>query len=205
MGGSTGVWLMPKCRYCKKKFESFSSLDRFCSVEHAIAYLATPEGVEKHKKVKAKMSRERRTAQKEALKTRSQWIKDLQRAFNEFIRLRDSEQPCISCDVTNEELAEKWKGGKWDAGHYRSVGSAPHLRFTESNCHKQCKKCNNYESGNHVEYRKRLIERIGMEALEKLEAEQEPLKIRIDEIKERLKHYRAEVRRLKRENEANAF
>ena len=190
---------MPKCRYCKKKFDSFSSLDRFCSYEHAIAYLATPEGVEKHRKVKAKMQRERITAKKEALKTKGEWTRDLQRVFNEFIRLRDSDQDCISCDASNASLAEKWRGGKWDAGHYRSTGSAPHLRFSEANCHKQCKRCNNQLSGNIVEYRKRLIKRIGVEAVEAIEANQTPLRLTVEDIKAMLKEYRAKVRQLKRE------
>ena len=194
-----GLAVMPKCRYCKSAFQSASSLDKFCGYKCAMAFLATPEGAEKHKKVKAKMQRERITAKKEALKTKGEWTRDLQRVFNEFIRLRDSEQPCISCGVSNGQLAEKWRGGKWDAGHYRSVGSAPHMRFDEANCHKQCKKCNNYDSGNHVEYRKGLIQRIGLEAVERIESEQKPLKLSIQDIKELLKHYRAEVRRLKRE------
>lgn len=190
---------MPKCRYCKEKFEAKSSLAKFCSYQHAMAFLATPEGVEKHKKVQAKIKREKLQARKEALKTRGDWLKDLQRVFNEFIRLRDAEQPCISCGITSAQLAEKWRGGKWDAGHYRSVGSAPHMRFNEQNCHKQCKKCNNWDSGNHVEYRKGLIERIGLEAVEKIESEQAIVKLTIEDIKAMLKHYRAEVRTLKRE------
>lgn len=190
---------MPKCRYCKAKFDASNSTERFCSYQHAIAYLATPEGAEKHKKARAKLDRANIKARKEKLKTRGDWTKLLQRSFNEFIRLRDRNQACISCGVTNEQLAEKWKGGKWDGGHYRSVGSAPHLRFTETNCHKQCKKCNKYESGNHVEYRKGLIKRIGLDAVEAIEADQGPLKLTVEQIKERLKQYRAEVRKLKSE------
>lgn len=170
---------------------------KFCSYEHAMAYLATPEGVEKHKKVKAKIQREKTRVRKQHLKTRGDWIKDLQRAFNEYIRLRDRNQSCISCGTTNSQLAEKWRGGKWDAGHYRSVGSAPELRFNENNCHKQCKRCNNQLSGNVVEYRKRLIERIGLDQVELIEGPHPPLKLTIDEIKTKLAHYRALIRELK--------
>lgn len=192
---------MPRCRYCKQKFESRNSLTMFCSPEHAMAYLKTPVGAEKHRKVKAKIQREKRNARKEAIKTRGDWIKDLQTAFNEFIRLRDHDKDCISCGATNESLAEKWRGGKWDAGHYRSRGSAPELRFTEDNVHKQCKKCNRQLSGNVVEYRKGLIERIGLERLEKLEGPHPALKLSITEIKAMLKDYRARVRQLKKQIE----
>ena len=54
---------------------------------------------------------------KEKLKSRSDWLKDLQRVFNEFIRLRDADLPCISCG--------RYHQGQWHAGHYRSVGGLP--------------------------------------------------------------------------------
>ena len=60
-------------------------------------------------------------------------------------------------------------GGNWDCGHYRSVGSAPHLRFHLWGAHKQCVKCNRYLSGNVTEYRTRLIQKIGQEKVEAFE------------------------------------
>ena len=190
---------MPRCRFCKSTFEAKNSLNRLCSPKCAYAWLMTEEGQKQHRKVKAKIQREKINAKKEALKTKGDWTKELQKVFNEFIRLRDRDEECISCDASNATLAEKWKGGKWDAGHYRSTGSAPHLRFNEANAAKQCKKCNNQLSGNIVEYRKKLIKRIGVEAVEALEANQEPLRLTVEDIKAMLKEYRAKVRQLKRE------
>jgi len=60
-------------------------------------------------------------------------------------------------------------GSRVDAGHYRSRGAAPHLRFNVFNCHAQSVKDNRHLSGNIVEYRMRLIERIGLERVERLE------------------------------------
>ena len=79
---------MPRCRYCKTRFDAKNSLTRFCTYKCAMAYLVTPEGVERHKKVAAKLKREKINAKKEALKTKGDWTKELQKVFNEFIRLR---------------------------------------------------------------------------------------------------------------------
>ena len=116
----------------------------------------------------------------EKLKTRSQWIKEAQIAFNKYIRQRDqiSGYACIS----SGRLLD-WSGNAVDAGHYRSVGSAPQLRFNEHNCHAQSKHDNQYKSGNAVDYRIGLIARIGLEAVEALEADNEPRKYSIEELK----------------------
>lgn len=102
---------------------------------------------------------------KEALKTRGDHIREAQQAFNEFIRARDQAagHQCISSGKPLD-----WSGNAVDAGHYRSVGSAPHLRFDERNCHAQSKQDNRFLSGNAVDYRIGLIARIGQEAVDAL-------------------------------------
>lgn len=190
---------MARCRYCKKQFKAFNSLEKYCSTAHAFAFLATPEGVAKKKAAQEKLYRKETKKKKESIKKRGAWISDLQREFNRFIRLRDRDQDCISCGKTNAEAGERFSGGAWDAGHYRSVGSAPNLRFNEDNVHKQCKKCNNFESGKTVDYRIRLIDRIGVERVEAVERNQTPLKLTIQEIKDLIAFYRKKVRELERE------
>lgn len=88
---------------------------------------------------------------------------------------------CISCGANCGATAV---GGDGDAGHFRSRGSAPHLRFDERNCHLQCKKCNRYLSGNVANYRIGLIERIGLDAVDALESDQEPRNHTIDDLRE---------------------
>ncbi|TEW24926.1 recombination protein NinG, partial [Histophilus somni] len=100
-------------------------------------------------------------AVKERLKSRSERLKELQGVFNRFIRLRDKNLPCISCG--------RYHQGQWHAGHYRSVGACPELRFNEDNVHKQCSVCNNHKSGNVIEYRINLVAKIGVERVEFLE------------------------------------
>lgn len=93
-----------------------------------------------------------------------------QKAFNEFIRLRDSSLGCISCDKPSD-----W-GGQWHAGHYKTVGARPDLRFNEDNCNKQCAQCNNFLSGNLTNYRFALIEKIGKQRVIALECDNDTQK-----------------------------
>ena len=103
--------------------------------------------------------------------------------------MRDKDEGCISCG--------KPLGSKYDAGHFKSVGNYPELRFEENNVHAQCVHCNQYRGGNIHEYRKRLIDRVGLHVVEWLELNHEPKKYTLQEIKELKKEYRERIRGLK--------
>jgi hypothetical protein len=132
---------------------------------------------------------------KEAIKSRAQWLREAQQAFNAFIRLRD-QLAGHSCISSGRPL--DWSGNGVDAGHYRSVGSAPHLRFNEDNCHAQSKHDNQWKSGNAVDYRINLIKRIGLERVESLEADNEPRKYSIPDLKEIIATYRQKAKELRK-------
>ena len=133
-------------------------------------------------------------AKKEALKTARDWTKEAQVAFNSFIRARDKDKPCICC---GQPLSSGSIGGEFDCGHYRSVGSAPHLRFDERNAHGQRKQCNRYGAGRAVDYRIGLIRRIGVVSVESLEADQTPKKYSIEDLKAIKALYVAKLKELK--------
>ena len=82
-----------------------------------------------------------------------------QRHVNEYIRLRDAGEPCISCG--NYRTLQ--------AGHFIAAGSCDGLRFDLDNVNGQCKKCNYFLSGNQLEYRKNLLKKIGLKRVENLE------------------------------------
>ena len=134
---------------------------------------------------------------KEKLKSRADHLREAQAAVNEFIRLRDGDLPCISCDSTPNDN-DLMTGSRWDAGHYRSVGACPELRFEPLNIHRQCVRCNRNLSGNAVEYRIRLVLRIGAEKLAWLEGPHPVRKYTVEEIKAIKADYRAKTRELKR-------
>lgn len=160
-----------RCKQCGGEIKSPVAFQVACSVPCAIK-LARERVAKKRQRDAKRQVREA----KARLMTRSDWLKKAQVAFNRYIRLRDRDKPCISCG--------RYDVVQWHAGHYRSVKSAPELRFTETNVAAQCSQCNDRLSGNLVEYRKGLIARIGIEAVEDLERERPPAKWTIDEIRQ---------------------
>jgi hypothetical protein len=149
------------------------------------------QATEKKKAKEAQEDRKKTREKLDAMRTKPQLVKVAQTAFNAFVRARDADKPCISCGKPPDDSSNGW-----DASHYRSVGSAPHIRFVEDNCHKGCKHCNQYLAGNIVEYRKGLIERIGLTRVEQIEADQTVRKYTKEGLQEIARHYKAEVKRL---------
>lgn len=181
-----------KCavKACRAEFEPRSMTHKCCGAACA-ADFAMSERVRKERSERQEGLR--------ALKTKGDHVKDAQQAFNAFCRERDKGQQCISCDVHLSAVTTS-AGGGVDCGHFRSRGSAPHLRFDERNAHGQCKRCNRYLSGNVTEYRPRLIARIGLAAVEALEADNEPRRYTIEQLIELKNHYRAKLRSLTKGN-----
>lgn len=130
-----------KCKGCGNKFTPYNSLQKACSPRCALDIVEA----EKQKAFKRE-TRER----KEKLKTRSDWMREAQIATNRYIRARDrvyakreGRYPeCCSCGTTNQDI-------QYAAGHFKTVGAYPELRFNEFNIHIQCnKRCNKELSGN---------------------------------------------------------
>jgi hypothetical protein len=184
-----------KCKHCRESF----SPERFGQIVHLTC--AEPFAVavrEKEERKKAKIEKANDRAKREAFKRIPELLELTQRDFNAWIRARDKAIGafCISCSRRLD-----WSGNAVDAGHYRSVGSASHLRFDERNCHAQCKHCNQWKSGNVVDYRIGLIRRIGLEAVEALEASNEVHKWTKDELRAIRDKYRALAKELKKGQE----
>ncbi|HHU0804209.1 TPA: recombination protein NinG [Enterobacter hormaechei subsp. steigerwaltii] len=183
-----------KCKVCGEYFvPKFHDIRiRWCSPEHG-AILALEE--REKEKVKAaakrikeqkeaeKVGRKRRKAKRESLKSKSQWDKEAQSAFNRYIRIRDEGKPCVSCGNPLIGKSNYLTGSAIDASHYRSRGAASHLKFNTFNVHSACTRCNRQLSGNAVEYRIRLIDRIGLERVERLESNNEPRRFDIPYLK----------------------
>lgn len=152
---------------------------------------------EKARKALAQVERSEIKVRKERLKSRADYLREAQTAVNEYVRLRDAHLPCISCDSMPNDN-DLMTGSRWDAGHYRSVGACPELRYEPLNIHRQCVKCNRNLSGNAVEYRIRLVLRIGADRVDWIEGPHEPRKYTVEEINGIKAHYRALTRELKR-------
>lgn len=185
-----------KCKVCRTEFVPTKPMQSVCGLSCALSLASTAKA--KRERTQASQERKETKAKLEKLKTRGEWIADAQAAFNRYIRLRDAGKPCICCGLP---MGPNVPGGAVDAGHYRSRGSAPHLRFSESNVHAQRKQCNRYGSGNVVGYRLGLIERIGLVAVEALEADNTPRKYSADDLRAIKATYQAKRLELEKKND----
>lgn len=186
-----------KCRVaeCRATFVPAQPFQTWCSPDCAVVIIRQRQ--EKQRKSFAQRERREIKVRKEKLKSRADHLREAQAAVNEYVRLRDAHLPCISCDSMPNDN-DLMTGSRWDAGHYRSVGACPELRFEPLNIHRQCVKCNRNLSGNAVEYRIRLVQRIGVETVAWLEGPHEPRKYTVEEIKNIKAEYRAKTRELKK-------
>lgn len=205
-------WPRRKCLICRDWFHPKFSNEWWCCPEHG-AELAIKRRSREREKAEAKLRKEQQQKEREAkdklkirklaVKPTSYFRQQAQTAFNQFIRLRDRDEPCISCGEPNPPDLH---GGQWDCGHFLSVGSHPELRFEERNAYKQCKSCNagagKFSHKNNTvtqKYELRLIEKFGQELVDWLRGPHEiPHWKREDYIRIR-DEYRAKVRELKRE------
>lgn len=188
-----------RCTGCKKPFPLehemiMTPAGKFHSQECLIQYATQPENaprlVKKGQELQAKQERAEFAARKAALRPRKWYLDEAQKWFNLFIRLRDYDEPCISC--------ERKTGAKMNAGHYRSVADCSALRFHELNVHLQCEYCNRHKHGREKEYRKRLIMKIGQAKVDWIEQHEAHHLYSVDELKQIITHYKAKCRALSR-------
>lgn len=144
-----------KCKQCGEVFQKVQTLQFVCTPRCGIEYAK-----QQREKKEIEGWKQRKKAVKQSLKTKQDYEKELQAVFNTFIRTRDKDKPCISC---NRPLV-----GKFDAGHYFPVGTYKNLRYNEDNCFGQCVHCNQHKHGALNEYTIMLPNRIGKANFDKL-------------------------------------
>jgi len=175
------------CKVCQEKFTPPNTLARTCSIKCAIidGESAKKESIKTEKKENRKAKKEF----KEKHKTRSEWAKEAQAAVNSYIRARDAGKPCISCDKPDNGQHQR------HASHYRSVGACSSLRFNTFNIHASCATCNSVLSGNLLEYRIRLIKKLGADRVDWLECQNELVRYDIEYLARLKKVFNKRARR----------
>ena len=149
-----------RCRACKsyKPSDDMQCINNAYYCDHAcvIAYTQKPKV---KKAAKSKVNAEKKRAfYDDDIKTRKAAAK---KACHDYIKARDIGLPCICC---GESMT-----GQIHAGHYLESGNNPKIRYDEDNINSQRAYCNTYKGGNSDDYRGRLIEKIGLERVERLE------------------------------------
>lgn len=195
-----------KCRFCQSHYRPTQVGQKHCGAIECKARWAEEwlekDRAKKHRALaQAKLEEKRKDkARREALMGVREWLKKCQEAFNAMIRFRDRGKPCISCG-NPIKIHPGVRSHTYDCGHYRSVGAAPHLRFDESNAHGQCVSCNRDKSGNVVEYRIRLVQRIGLQEVERVESDNTPRHWSPADLKRMTEEYRSRLSAMKKEAE----
>ena len=177
-----------KCKVCKTEFQPFNTIEQWCSPECAL--ILVKKKAEKKEVDKRKLFMSQTRKMREAIKPRAKWLAEAQTACNAYIRERDKGLPCISCGNTNDV--------KYCAGHYKTRGGHPELRFHPMNIHRQCDwNCNLNLSGNIAEYRPNLIDKIGLKNVEWLEGGHQSQNLTIGDIAEIKQYYKDQLKILK--------
>ena len=170
-----------RCKNCKEKFEPARFNMKYCLKDECVRVFV--------EEVKNKTWKKTKQKAKLDLMTLSDYLKLAQQVFNKFIRLRDKGNVCISC--------QKKINGVEHASHFLSAGGHSIVRFHEDNVWTSCYKCNVMLSGNQVEYRKALIDKIGIERVEWLENNgSKEKKWTKDELKELMQKYKLKCKEL---------
>jgi hypothetical protein len=149
-----------KCNNCKEQFIPRKFNFPYCQKDDCES-VGVKAVIAKSKQLEDKKWQARKKQTKEDLMTVSDWIKVVEKYFNKFIRLRDKGKPCVSCGVPYQST--------FQAGHFYSAGGHWVIRFDESNTHSQCLKCNLHLSGNLMEYRKQILNRISQDELNRID------------------------------------
>lgn len=172
-----------KCKECKKLFTPTRQLQPTCTNTDCM-YQYSMKHLSKKKQLKQKrINKEKREFNRNDVKV----LKELaQKIFNQYIRLRDKDLPCISCGTTNDI--------QYHAGHFKPAGGFSYLRFNEDNVHKQCVRCNSNLAGNLIAYREALIEKIGIEKVEILEQPNQVKRWSKEELQDIITIYRKKIK-----------
>ena len=120
---------------------------------------------------------------------------DLDKVFNRYIRLRDTENGygvCISCGKNKpfEDL---------DAGHFFAKQGNDGLRYDEDNVHAECRKCNRFDDSHLIPYQDNLLAKIGLCRLNALKEKSREYKMGFfkwdrSEIEEKIKEYKIKLK-----------
>lgn len=191
-----------KCavKTCRAPFVPEKTVITWCSPEcgHAIAVakLAKQKTAQARASRKAVRDDKAETKKKlDAMRPRKWFLAKAKTALHAYIRARDEGKPCISCDTILLKLGRP--GGDYDAGHFRSVGSAKHLQFEEGNIFGQCKHCNDHLKGNQLEYERRLRILKGDAYVDAIKADNDARHLTIHDFLQIEATYTAKLRALK--------
>lgn len=166
------------CPICRNSYVPFQPMQAVCSPRCAMKKVRLAK-VEERLSEKAERAETKR--RKEAIKPRAKWLAECQAIVNRYVRILalSRGQGCFTCGA----MPQQKFGGTYDAGHFRSVGSAPQLRYWIPQIKIQCIPCNRHKGGMALSFRKALVEDHGDEWVDRLESMNHSAKFDVDYLR----------------------
>ena len=155
-----------KCKVCKESFAPWTTTQRVCSPVCALDDARAQQARQYKQKT---LSMKRQFNEKDI----TYWKKRATKACHTYIRARDGNF-CISC-------GENRPNNQIHAGHFRTRGAASQLQYHPFNIFSQCSRCNLQLSGNLIEYRKNLVNKVGQSMVDYIENENSVYKWTIED------------------------
>lgn len=174
-----------RCAHCRAKLtpeRPSQIVHAECAEPYAIAKREKEERAQaKAVRMAARVEKAETRRRKEATKPRAKWLSECQDIVNRYVRVLalSRGQGCFTCGA----MPEQKFGGTYDAGHFRSVGSAPQLRYWIPQIKIQCIPCNRHKGGMAISFRRALVEAHGNEWVERLESMNHYEKFDVDYLK----------------------
>lgn len=175
-----------KCKVCKEQFHPERQLQQVCSALCASEY-GRRHLAKKKLEVKKIARKELKQFNDSDVKGRTKVAKQV---VQEYARLRDINEPCISC--------RKPTAKQWDGGHFMNAEFYSKVRFNTWNIHKQCSHCNDFSASNALEYEKHLIIKIGKEKVEWLKQQKGVQKYTAEYLNKLIRIFRKKIRKMKK-------
>jgi len=189
-----------RCRHCKQYIDADKAIKvpvgAFCSWAHVHEYARQQKPVVQSMRLKEVRQAARRKRRESKLQDLPHQIKLTQQAMNKMIRLLDADLPCVSCGRFKPHTA----------GHFKTVGANPELRFYPVNIYGQCSGCNSgmqrYNKGDNAttqtKFAAEIARRRGQDALDWLNGAHPAGNYTCDELADLRKILNAECRRLEK-------
>lgn len=184
---------LKKCSICRAPFQPRSMTHKACGPDCSQTLMERDKRIKQSKAQRQERAQDK--AKLEAMKPAKWWKAKAKTAMHLYVRTRDAGKPCASCDTILLQLGRP--GGDYDAGHFRSVGSAKHLEFDERNVFGQCKHCNDHLKGNQLEYERRLRILKGDQFVDELRADNAGRHYKISEYQSIEQYYKDKLKQLK--------
>lgn len=148
-----------KCKVCRAEYMPANAFQKVCGLECAkvMASKQIKKVVEKEEKAKRADFRKR----KAALKPKRTILNEAQAAFNDYVRYRDKDCPCIN---TGNYVSHN--GNDSDAAHYVSRAANNAMRFDLRNVNKATKASNKQQEKYIHDYTENLKAKLGPERFE---------------------------------------